>query len=59
MTAAVDKGGGSNEGGEAPQKISKEEGGRPDRTLSGIFFAIKMFYRMNVYDSNAETEGRK
>ena len=29
------------------------------RTLSEQFRAIKMFYRMNVYDSNAETEGHK
>jgi hypothetical protein len=29
------------------------------RILSEQFHAIKMFYQMNVYDSNAETEGRK
>ena len=29
------------------------------RTLSEKFRAIKMLYRMNVYDSNAETEGPK
>jgi len=34
-----------------------EDGGL--RTLSEQFRAIKMLYTMNVYDSNAETEGRK
>ena len=34
-----------------------EDGGL--RTLSEQFRTIKLLYRMNVYDSNAESEGRK
>ena len=63
-------GGGSDEGEGGVEKSSKRwgrntiplanfagDGGL--RTLSERFRAIKMFYIMNVYDSNAETEGRK
>jgi len=37
-----------------------EDGGlRTDPLRSEQFCAIKTLYTMNVYDSNAETEGRK
>jgi hypothetical protein len=42
-----------------PPKRLRERVVRGGPTLSEQFHTIKMLYRMNVYDSNAETEGRK
>ena len=47
-------------GGGTPPRWFAEDGGlRTDPLRSEQFCAIKTLYTMNVYDSNAETEGRK